>query len=37
MADEPVFLYVARYSSEDEAREDYQLLVDLHAAGVVGT
>jgi uncharacterized membrane protein len=37
MADEPVFLYVARYSNEAEAREDYQLLVDLHAAGVVGT
>jgi uncharacterized membrane protein len=37
MADEPVFLYVARYPNEAEAREDYQLLVELHAAGVVGT
>ncbi|HWC38483.1 MAG TPA: DUF1269 domain-containing protein [Acidimicrobiales bacterium] len=37
MAEEPVFLYVARYPNEAEAREDYQLLVELHAAGVVGT
>jgi uncharacterized membrane protein len=37
MADEPVFLYVARYNSEAEAREDYELLLELHAAGVVGT
>jgi uncharacterized membrane protein len=37
MADEPVFLYVARYENEDDARSDYQLLLDLHAAGVVGT
>jgi uncharacterized membrane protein len=37
MADEPVFLYVARYDAEADARSDYQRLVDLHAAGVVGT
>jgi uncharacterized membrane protein len=37
MADEPVFLYVARYPNEAEAREDYQVLLELHAAGVVGT
>jgi uncharacterized membrane protein len=37
MADEPVFLYIARYDHEANAREDYQLLVELHAAGVVGT
>jgi uncharacterized membrane protein len=37
MADDPVFLYVAAYSSEADAREDYEVLKDLHAAGVVGT
>jgi uncharacterized membrane protein len=37
MAEEPVFLYVARYDDEADAQADYRLLVDLHAAGVVGT
>lgn len=37
MADEPVFLYLAAYDSEDDARLDFDVLSELHAAGVVGT
>jgi uncharacterized membrane protein len=37
MADEPVFLYLATYDGEDAAREDYNVLKELHATGVVGT
>ena len=37
MADEPVFLYLAVYDSEDDARLDYDALLELHAAGIVGT
>jgi uncharacterized membrane protein len=37
MADEPVFVYVAAYNSEADAREDFDVLRELHAAGVVGT
>jgi uncharacterized membrane protein len=37
MAQNPVFLYLATYSSEDAARADYEALKDLHAAGLVGT
>jgi uncharacterized membrane protein len=37
MADEPVFLYLAAYDSEDDARADYEVLQELHAGGVVGT
>ncbi|HKG38175.1 MAG TPA: DUF1269 domain-containing protein [Conexibacter sp.] len=37
MADEPVFLYLAVYGNEDDARLDYDVLLELHAAGVVGT
>jgi uncharacterized membrane protein len=37
MADDPVFLYVAAYATEADAREDYEVLEDLHATGVVGT
>jgi uncharacterized membrane protein len=37
MAEEPVFLYVAAYDSEADARADYDVLIALHAAGVVGT
>jgi uncharacterized membrane protein len=37
MAENPVFLYLAAYSSEDYARADYDALKDLHAAGLVGT
>jgi uncharacterized membrane protein len=36
MSDEPVFVYVAAYE-EDDARADYEVLKELHAAGVVGT
>jgi uncharacterized membrane protein len=37
MAENPVFLYVAAYSSEDDAHADYEALKDLHAVGLVGT
>lgn len=37
MADEPVFVYVAAYDSEADARADYEVLKDLHAGGLVGT
>lgn len=32
-----VFIYVGTYPNEDEARHDYELLKDLHAARAVGT
>ncbi len=32
-----VFIYVGTYPSESAAREDYQLIKDLHAVGAVGT
>jgi uncharacterized membrane protein len=37
MSENPTFLYVAAYGSEEDARADYQQLKDLHAAGLVGT
>jgi uncharacterized membrane protein len=37
MADRPVFLYAAAYESVDDARADYDALLDAHAAGLVGT
>lgn len=37
MSDEPVFLYIASYTSEDDARADLEALYELHAGGVVGT
>jgi uncharacterized membrane protein len=37
MPDEPVFLYVAAYAGEADARADYEVLKDLHAGGIVGT
>src|SRR6478672_3584829 len=37
MADEPVFVYVAAYASEGDARADYEVLLELHAGGIVGT
>jgi uncharacterized membrane protein len=37
MSDEPVFVYVAAYDEESDARADYEVLKELHAAGVVGT
>ena len=32
-----VFIYIGTYSSEAAARSDYDVVKDLHAAGVVGT
>jgi uncharacterized membrane protein len=37
MADEPVFLYIAAYDSEADARADYEVLQELHAGRIVGT
>lgn len=37
MSDEPVFVYIAAYDKEDDARFDYEVLKELHAAGVIGT
>jgi uncharacterized membrane protein len=37
MSEQPVFLYVAAYDDESDARLDYDVLLELHAAGVVGT
>jgi uncharacterized membrane protein len=37
MAERPVFLYAAVYDSPDDARADYELLLDAHAEGWVGT
>ncbi|WCB93988.1 hypothetical protein DSM104299_02716 [Baekduia alba] len=37
MSDAPVFIYIAAYDSEAAAREDYDVLLELHASGVVGT
>jgi uncharacterized membrane protein len=37
MAENPTFLYVAAYESEQDALADYEQLKDLHAAGLVGT
>jgi len=37
MADEPVFLFLATYDTEADARLDYEAVKELHALGVVGT
>jgi uncharacterized membrane protein len=37
MAENPTFLFVAAYGSEDDAFADYEDLKALHAAGLVGT
>src|SRR5512144_840153 len=37
MAERPVFLCAAVYDSPDDARADYELLLDAHAEGWVGT
>jgi uncharacterized membrane protein len=37
MADRPVFLYAAAYGSAADARLDYEVLLDAHAVGLVGT
>jgi uncharacterized membrane protein len=34
---EAVFVYVGTYPDEDQARDDYQVVKDLHSAGAVGT
>ena len=37
MADTPVFLYVATYDSEADARADYEAVKEMHRAGEIGT
>ena len=37
MAENPTFLFVAAYGSEDDALADYENLKALHSAGLVGT
>jgi uncharacterized membrane protein len=37
MSDRPVFLYAATYGSRDDARADYDALLELHAEKLVGT
>jgi len=37
MSDRPVFVYAATYASPEEAWEDYDILLALHADKVVGT
>ena len=37
MSDKPVFLYAASYASLDDADADYDTLLDLHDADLVGT
>ena len=37
MSDKPVFLYAASYASLDDAEADYDALLDLHDADLVGT
>jgi uncharacterized membrane protein len=37
MSDRPVFIYAATYANRDDALADYDLLIDLHEARLVGT
>jgi len=37
MSDEPIFLYLATYDSEADAKLDYDAVKELHSAGVIGT
>ena len=37
MADKTVVVYVATYTSLDEAKADYEAVKQLHSAGVIGT
>ena len=37
MSDKPVFVYAATYASRDDADADYDTLLDLHDADLVGT
>ncbi len=37
MSDKPVFVYAATYAERSDAEADYDALLDLHAASLVGT
>ena len=37
MSDEPVFIYLATYDTEADAKLDYGAVKELHSAGVIGT
>ena len=37
MSDRPIFIYAATYASSADAYADYETLLDLHAASLVGT
>src|ERR1700704_5433070 len=37
MSDRPVFIYAATYAERADAEADYDMLLDLHAAKLVGT
>ena len=37
MADEPVFIFLATYDTEADAKLDYDAVKELHSVGVVGT
>ena len=37
MANDNVFLYIGTYPNETAARDDYEVVKDLHVAGAVGT
>ncbi|HSD78213.1 MAG TPA: DUF1269 domain-containing protein [Solirubrobacteraceae bacterium] len=37
MSDRPVFIYAATYAGRDDALADHEVLLDLHAAKLVGT
>lgn len=37
MAEKPMFIFLAAYEGEDDAKADYEGLKELHKAGVVGT
>jgi uncharacterized membrane protein len=37
MSDKPVFVYAATYAERSDAEADYDALLDLHAASLIGT
>ncbi len=37
MADQPLFVFVGAYSSEEDAQADYEALQEAHKVGLVGT
>jgi uncharacterized membrane protein len=37
MSDRPVFIYAVTYADRDDALADYEVLIDLHEAKLVGT